>query len=355
MNDSREWGRTVYFLGAGASKSICPWLPVASELTLGKLADRQAYPFETPPGQAVSELATFLDKWAEGEKHRDVPLEESLHVLRTADPYQYGLVHHCLGMRLAVGAYEHRPYSGIETWLNFVRDRHDVIVTTNYDTLIECAHANMPPGELRDSLHCLDFGVYKQRKHEFSRANSWPGARIASVPLLKLHGSISWLYCDRCGTYMLDPVWNRALDAVARPGAYSPCPVCKRQGTRRPVLVPPVRQKELTDCAIKEIWQAAGQALCEAEEIVFAGFSLNKNDAAARELLRMAFQVGRTRRVTVVDRNWKPLEENYRAIYGGAVESAAQADWRAFLDESFSPAEQNKKGRPPVADGPSTF
>jgi NAD-dependent SIR2 family protein deacetylase len=207
-------------------------------------------------------------------------------------------------------------------------------MTTNYDTLIEKAHANMPPSCLDDCLHCLDFGVRKQRTHQFSYPTRWDGAPELSVLLLKLHGSISLLHCQNCGTYALDPTWDYAFDAIARPSAYSPCLDCKQTGTRRPVLVSPLKHKNLEEPAIQEIWHAADKILREANEIVFAGFSLNKNDEAVRGLLTIAFDRGTTKQVTVVDRNSSAVKDNYMGIYGDTVRFAPEGDWKSFLDNS---------------------
>jgi len=58
MNSQQGPGGIVYFLGAGASKSICPWLPVSSELTLERLADGKTYPSEIPVPPETEQLST---------------------------------------------------------------------------------------------------------------------------------------------------------------------------------------------------------------------------------------------------------------------------------------------------------
>jgi len=148
---------------------------------------------------------------------------------------------------------------------------------------------------------------------------------------------VSWLFCQNqgCNTYALDPIWNYALDSIARPGAYPPCPECKGKGTRRPVLVSPLKQKELKDAAIREIWQMAAEVLRGAGEIVFAGFSLSENDSAVRDLLKAAFNQGSTRRITVVDQNPAAIKGNYLDVYGDMVQFAVEENWKSFLDRSF--------------------
>jgi NAD-dependent SIR2 family protein deacetylase len=342
MDRRERSGRIIYFLGAGASKSICPWLPISSELTLERLADRTAYPSEILVPPETDQLSTFLRNWSDTEKYRRAPLEDALQAVRALDQDRYenpyGLVLWCLGKRLSVRNYDHRPFSSFERWLNAVRENRDVIITTNYDLLIESAHANMPPGEFLDSLHCIDFGVTKERVHEMAH-RAWPGGAPSSVLFLKLHGSISWLFCKKCGKYGLDPIWDNAWESTVFSGAYPPCPECKERGTRRPVFVPPLKRKELEDAAIRDIWNVAGRILQEASQIVFAGFSLSVNDGAIRTLLSAAFEQGSTRRVTVIDPN-PAIEANYTGIYRDIVEISAERNWRGFLDKSFGVAER---------------
>lgn len=334
-------GRRVYFLGAGASKSILPTLPLASELTLHSLADPNSYSNDIPPVGKFGEcgsLQQFLDSLPATSDLRHRPLEYSLTRLKSEDHEYYDLVLYCLAMRLSTWSCACEALVDLEPWLRTVRERRDVIITTNYDTLIERALSVMGTGEWRprdfpdrDALHWLDFGVGRQKLHAFSYENNWPTAPERSILLLKLHGSISWLFCETCKTYLLDPIWQNAQDARARPGAYDPCPACKMKTSRRWIVVPPLIDKQYTEPAILEIWEKAKEALCGTQEIIFAGFSLCSADQSVRRLLSEAFSFGQTQKVTVIDRDPAAVEGNYRQIYGDVMCFASETDWKGYL------------------------
>ena len=54
--------KEVYFLGAGASKSILPSMPTAAELTVDHLLDPSNYPDGDPPPAAIAQLREDIAK-----------------------------------------------------------------------------------------------------------------------------------------------------------------------------------------------------------------------------------------------------------------------------------------------------
>jgi len=265
-------------------------------------------------------------------------LEDALAVVRALDQNQfgnpYGLVLWCLYKRLSVACYQHESFSSFERWLDSVRERREAIITTNYDTLVESAHAYIPPDGRYECLHCLDFGVRKERIHKFLYERAWPDAAESSILYLKLHGSITWLFCERCGKYGLDPIWENAWESTVLSKLYPPCPECKQKETRRIVFIPPLNHKELRDDGIEDIWNVAKRTLQDAREIVFAGFSLSENDAAVRNLLTMAFKQGNTKLVTVVDPKTASIRDNYKSVYGDLVQFNPTT-WKDYLAARF--------------------
>ncbi len=342
MTEQERRGSIVYFLGAGASKSIYSELPLASDLTLDSLSSQKSYGNQIPPtDDECRALTQFLDAHPDWASLRAERLED---VLEKLSLWHYELVLSFLYLRLSVENHTCEPYSSFAQWLRVVRKRRDTIITTNYDTLIENALMHMPTGEYcfsidaldRDALHWLDYGVRKSRVHKYSDGGQWLTPPEQSILLLKLHGSISWLFCEHCRTYLLDPVWQHAKEGTKLPGAYGPCVECKQAGAaRRTVIVPPLPKKEYTDAAIQEIWDRAKEVLGRAEEIIFAGFSLDKTDVGVRCLLQDAKDRGLTKRVTIVDRNPSGIEQNFREIYNDIVSVAPERDWKQFLEKSF--------------------
>lgn len=110
-----------------------------------------------------------------------------------------------------------------------------------------------------------------------------------SVDLIKMHGSISWSYCDSCqsvGNY--DPQDIKQFyetDRMSYP-VIGICPVCN--GQRRPLLVPPISFKFLMFPPLIDIWYSARQALEEADYIVAVGYSFSDSDAYISKLISKA-------------------------------------------------------------------
>jgi hypothetical protein len=239
----------------------------------------------------------------------------------------------CLMARLDVGLTTSVP-SALWEWLLHVVERHDAILTTNYDTLIELAGAHlweqaligphpMAPG--RD-YGWIDFGVNVSPM--IGEDAGWP-RDFVRIKLLKLHGSTSWKYCAGCPGYRLDSIYRYgAIDGLANDAP------CRRCGQRkwRPVLVPPLARKRYEDePAIAEIRSTAQSVLSQATEIVFAGFSLDPTDEGIRDLLRQSFDPRVTRRVQLVDPRAGELIPRYEDIYGSRVETHAVA-WADFVE-----------------------
>jgi len=337
-------GGTVYFLGAGASKAICPRLPLARELTLRDLADPQNYSNDIPPESECRAVREFLDALPEGTRVGSQPIEEALETLQYRAVEQYDLVLYCLLMRLSVYYYLGHESHVLKNFLRFVRENRHTIITPNYDTLIEVTLASMGTGEYqpgdvisRDALHWIDFGISAAKVHRYEYRDPWPTPPEQSLLLLKLHGSISWLLCRECGFYSLDPIWQNAADALARPEAYAPCPKCHSTAHRRQlVIVPPRLKKEYEDSVILEIWDRAEEVLSRSEEIIFVGFSLNETDRGIHDLLRRAYSMGSTKRLVLVDPAWRNLEPSYRSIYGENLQLSSERDWNTYLEKFFS-------------------
>jgi NAD-dependent SIR2 family protein deacetylase len=338
-------GSTVYFLGAGASRSIYSELPLAADLTLDSLSSSTSYGNQIPPtDDECRALAQFLDSHLGWAALRGERLEYVLGKLQRESPRHYELVLNLLHLKFSVLNHTYETYSSFAEWLRVVREKRDTIITTNYDTLIENALIHMPTGEYRPSmdpldrsaLHWLDFGVHKFRVHEYSDEGPWLTPSEQSVLLLKLHGSISWLFCEHCRTYLLDPVWQHAREGSKSPSGYGPCAECEQEGARRrTVIVPPFSEKEYIDACILEIWDRAKEELGRAEKIIFAGFSLDQTDKGVRHLLQEAFGRGSTKHVTVVDVNSSGVERNYKEVYGNLVKFAPEAGWAQFLEKWF--------------------
>jgi SIR2-like domain len=274
----------VYFLGAGASKSLYPgspnssptrsWrlgLPTASELSLNHLFSAPNY--ESPPFCAIESLRSFACLQKLGPTPLQKPIEDVLDIFEGHDD-QFRNLRICLVRRLWVR--DTMNTGPLVKWLHLVRKTGAVLITTNYDTVLERGIAKLTkpidPRHLTDRGF-IDYGiepdVLLQEYQGVAR-----GASPKSIHLLKLHGSVSWGYCNMCQKAAMDPVYRSLAEDTLSDAA-----TCLS-----PILVGPA--KKLYDHPIIErIFRSAKEALGQAEEIVFAGFSLSTSDERIRELL----------------------------------------------------------------------
>ncbi|MGZ8842690.1 MAG: hypothetical protein ACXW18_03450, partial [Pyrinomonadaceae bacterium] len=116
--------------------------------------------------------------------------------------------------------------------------------------------------------------------------------------LLKIHGSLNWLYCEVCKRLDLFVSKGmrtaKALDVlyhtVPFDDAYScrgtPCrnPTC--DGFISPILITPTYVKDYENKHIEKTWAAAEEAMKEADRAVIIGYSLPTDDVEVAMLLQ---------------------------------------------------------------------
>jgi len=176
----------------------------------------------------------------------------------------------------------------------------------------------------------IDYGVPDQLCFPLPSAGPRLDGKSNRLLLLKLYGAMSWSGCEDCAKFLLETIYERgAEDAIIGRGK---CPAC--EGTRRnAVFVPLVGRKIPNDTALQAIWKKAEQVLSESRQIVFAGFSLNPDDADIKQLLDRACSADNTSKVTIVLNGSHPeIVKRYRKIYRDRVESY-ESGWVQYLRE----------------------
>lgn len=158
------------------------------------------------------------------------------------------------------------------------------IITTNYDVMIEFML-------LKFGWHCHLPGEWVAIKEEKYQPIDTIYSNNKSQPLLcKLHGSLNWFRDANDATklqvenviFSADYIDNKhEHKSIYLPkvsfGKYEPI------GT--PLIVPPTLFKMQTIPIFREIWNAAGKALEEAEKLVFIGFSFPESDTYIKYFL----------------------------------------------------------------------
>jgi hypothetical protein len=334
---SRRSGK-IYFLGAGASRAFHQRFPLASQLTLNYLLEPSNYD-RNAPDVAIGALEEFLRRYRGSSGIGDQLFEKALGELPIESepcyPYEHSLI--CLARLLSL-VNRSLGASVLDDWLRAVREERSTVLTTNYDTVVEDVLANLGTWEFpirdmdlvgRDALHWLDYGVPRRLIYRRREPRRWRNPPERSILLLKLHGSISWLYCGGCDKYVLDPLHEEALEYAVT--TYGVCPSCGKKTNRQPVIVPPVENKKYEDAAIRAAWRRARKELRSAVEITFAGFSLSRVDRGVRDLLSEAYSRFRTPKIRIVDLEATRLLPVYREIYTGADIQAFNMSWKDFL------------------------
>ena len=333
---------TVLFLGAGATKSVDG--PMTDEILPKIFAETSSVAASDPKGR-VAQLVRFLEK--------------EFHVSSSLPKAQYpGLP---LLMSLLDMALERRePFDprwdvsivaelreGIELGIfdvlekaldEFKTQNHRTlldkvfpapatphVITTNYDLVVDTALMRMsderhPPGGL-PNYHC---GI----------ANI-PSVEQRFGTLLKLHGSLNWLFCRTCQRLELGATASTRFLSIfgrlAGPDLRSsftadgaPCGVCGRP--LRPLLVAPSHLKDYRNPHLSQVWYEAQRVLRQADRAIFVGYSLPDDDVEVVYLLKRGLaHIIDPKQITVIEY----CEENpnialedhsvgrrYRALFG---------------------------------------
>lgn len=167
--------------------------------------------------------------------------------------------------------------------LNVITETY--FITTNYDILIDNALMNLYPGISLD--YDIDFANY-------DKPDDWTRPTNKVVHLLKIHGSLNWLYCSACNNLTLTPEEK----GVSRLFTMINEAICKNCETLfSPVIVPPTFYKDMANVYLQIIWNRAEKALREAEHVVFCGYSFPDADMHIKYLLKRS-QTNRKQRIS---------------------------------------------------------
>lgn len=209
---------------------------------------------------AVDEVVGLID-WClhadQGLGHRyDLP---ALYRVRRA-------VEHLIAAVLECALLEHKPGPD-QPYARFVQalysgegPRQFALISLNYDTLLDEAltAAGVAP----------DYGL--RSPHE---------GRGRGPLLSKLHGSLNWALCPACGE-------------IAVTMGPARCARCDNRRLRR-LLISPTWRKSYNGAELQRVWERAFEALQQADQITFFGYSLPPVDVAIYQLILRGRLAGR--------------------------------------------------------------
>ncbi|HEY4211598.1 MAG TPA: hypothetical protein VGM84_08970 [Steroidobacteraceae bacterium] len=298
----RKKSRIVLFIGAGASRAcgypltgdILPLILKSLEEGLfvsGKMKDKhiggksrqllKMLRYLVPKSKAayvpqITEVLSVLDYLLDSGEEL-VPASNS--TLRLTEARR--LLERAMSrvIRRARGKSEVVPHD-ILSWIRRTERKgaEVTIISTNYDfSLDRYLFLGMKDWET-DYLK-TDFG--------FTWRDPVDGELVhpSSRPILrlyKLHGSMNWLGCSRCGNIYVN--FQRTVVTLAdTKGAWSTCHC--GYSPLGAVLVAPSFVRRYRDRNLLSVWRSAGEALRLADEYVFIGYSLPPEDIGIRALL----------------------------------------------------------------------
>ena len=202
-------------------------------------------------------------------------------------------------------------------------ERQAVIITLNYDTLIESAARAGVPEEPRtgetlqdNKRHILPGQIYPSYFTNVAArggAGLWGEESLKTFRLLKLHGSVNWYYSGReiffgeTIFYNDIPEFEIPEDENARSKKLGQ--LMGLVGDKEMLIIPPVSEKTtyFNNETIRALWKEAGEALREASTVYIIGYSLPPSDLGMQMFLRGNQPTPKTH-VFVVDINPKVVK-----------------------------------------------
>jgi hypothetical protein len=205
----------------------------------------------------------------------------------------------------------------------------DVVWSFNYDILID--NALLLQDKLSDSGYVMRFD-YTFDNGSWERTRDTP----SKVVVLKLHGSLNWLRCRRCGRNLL--LRNKKSVSSNAYGPQVDCPKCPDEhGTEPPperIIVPPAGLKNYLDTDITYLWRSAPSFCTETHRVVVIGYSFSDLDYELDMLLRTMVEQGTLERdvpITIVNRSPQRVTSKFSSIFPKSqISEILQFD--SFLD-----------------------
>lgn len=194
------------------------------------------------------------------------------------------------------------------------------IISTNWDIIVE----NALRMEMDLNEGDIDYCFYTHSFRESDRGEKLRsglynrGLGKYNLKILKLHGSMNWLQCQRCQRVYITYFNKIALEEFLSKPTCIHCTTNyadednSLQGANlNSVLIMPSFLKDLNNFNLKLSWQIAGIELQEASKIVFMGYSLPLADFELRHLLASSIRSDVEIEV-VLHNNDKPNIHDYK-------------------------------------------
>ena len=282
--------KTVYFLGAGATKNAAPDAPTNKDLVKKALTDF----VKSEDAQALLDFIADIFHSANPVIDNQIWNLLDYIIQQGKSPCSKYNLEQIIELRkhlLHLIIQEFQKSLEIseprihEMFIEKIKDSDSSIISTNYDILIDSALSkiglNYGPkartwilGGLNDIGGLQRPGIYD------------PGFPLnqGRIVLLKIHGSLNWLYCSKCDE--VDVTIDKGAVRIVTGPYYCINKYCTNK--YESLLITPTMFKNYENRFIRETWECAEKALIDANRLVFIGYALKDEDYQIRCLLMKA-------------------------------------------------------------------
>jgi len=189
----------------------------------------------------------------------------------------------------------------------------DIILTFNWDTLADA------------SLEFLNHDIYSNYL-TITKDFDFKIPDFANRGLLlKLHGSINWIYCSnpKCEQYKRFKILlnkNSILNLTVKHFDKK----CKCGNRFETMIIPPITNKDIIhkNSFVNKIWRLARNKISQVDEIIFIGYSFPKTDFYSDWLFRQVnFLTKRNKKIVIInpdtEKKQSELMKKYKGLFTG--------------------------------------
>lgn len=311
----------VFFLGAGFSKAICPDYPLLKDLTRKILENLKNDPLnlfgkgdeklsvkqhfqEIPKSLTdnIEELLTYLSSDLPWKNERQKAMNKALYIDLTDKIVEY---FHSINNDTIPSNRDNHFHSKLSS---YIFKNKIPCISLNYDLLLEELLCKNIPNQNK-KFYSKFYKIPIQNLCNRIQANTGMPtySDICNQELseiLKLHGSINWLYS---GLNSTDPLYCSADNDNE-----------DLKGDLIPYLIPPILDKNsfYNHNILKYLWYKAHDYLKEANEIYIIGFSFPLTDLAIRFLFQSALRNNNDVKVYVINPDKSnQIKNTYKQIF----------------------------------------
>ena len=299
----------VFLLGAGFSRAISDQMPVLQEMS-ELLRDRVDYPPRV--GSLTSNVEHLMTYLSQSQPWLAEPdnLENRAAFLRVT-----GEIGNLLAERTRK-AVENPCPEFLRTLVNYWHATQAVVITFNYDTLIERAIQQVEP---EPGHYLAPDNIYPIPIQDVRRASLVFGATPrTSFKLHKLHGSVNWYYSG-ASTYFGETIYSVPVTKWGDLEYENEQQAQEAASDKVPLIIPPTSEKVgyFQHETIRLIWSKAGEALSSAHHLFCIGYSLPETDLSIRFFLKSLLPEKTPLSIVNIDTD---LPGHYRSVLGDTFE-----------------------------------